>query len=115
MDFLNTNDAMATAEDIAWGKEAYARGERIVGTMNLPPIEELNGNMVYANFEGDGIADGIIFADLKVGKRGDGLWGRFLGRLYNTDRRRIKRTLCSKWKFYKTKVWKLNRRINSRY
>lgn len=75
MDILNTNDATATAEDIEWGKVAYARGERIVGTMNPPPIEELKGNIAYADFEGDGTADGIIFADLKVGNRGDGSWG----------------------------------------
>ena len=75
MDILNTNDATATAEDIEWGKVAYARGERIVGTMNPPPIEELKGNIAYADFEGDGTADGIIFADLKVGNRGDGNWG----------------------------------------
>ncbi len=75
MDILNTNDATAKAEDIAWGKVAYARGERIVGTMNPPPIEELKGNIAYADFEGDGTADGIIFADLKVGNRGDGNWG----------------------------------------
>lgn len=74
MDILNTNDATAKAEDIAWGKVAYARGERIVGTMNPPPIEELKGNIAYADFEGDGTADGIIFADLKVGNRGDGNW-----------------------------------------
>ena len=74
MDILNTNDATATAEDIEWGKVAYARGERIVGTMNPPPIEELKGNIAYADFEGDGTADGIIFADLKVGNRGDGNW-----------------------------------------
>ena len=29
---LDTSDATAYAEDIAWGKVAYARGERIVGT-----------------------------------------------------------------------------------
>ena len=90
---LDTSDATATAEDIAWGKVAYARGERIVGTMNPPPIEELKGNIAYADFEGDGTADGIIFADLKVGNRGDGKLGR---RLYHTNRRRVKRVLCSK-------------------
>ena len=79
MDILNTNDATAKAEDIAWGKVAYARGERIVGTMNPPPIEELKGNIAYADFEGDGTADGIIFADLKVGNRGDGNWGNSWG------------------------------------
>ena len=77
MDILNTNDATATAEDIEWGKVAYARGERIVGTMNPPLIEELKGNIAYADCEGDGTADGIIFADLKVGNRGDGNWGDY--------------------------------------
>ncbi len=38
------------------------------------PIEELEGNIAYADFTGDGVADGIIFADLAVGNRGDGQW-----------------------------------------
>ena len=38
------------------------------------PIEELTGNIAYADFEGDGVADGIIFADLSVGNKGDGQW-----------------------------------------
>ena len=39
------------------------------------PIEELEKDVVYyADFEGDGTADGIIFADLAVGNRGDGQW-----------------------------------------
>ena len=38
------------------------------------PIEELTGNIAYADFEGDGVADGIIFADLAVGNKGDGQW-----------------------------------------
>ena len=44
---------------------------------NLPPepIGELEGNIAYADFTGDGVADGIIFADLAVGNRGDGEWG----------------------------------------
>ncbi len=32
LETLDTSDATAYAEDIAWGKVAYARGERIVGT-----------------------------------------------------------------------------------
>ena len=43
------------------------------------PIDELKGNIAYADFEGDGVADGIIFADLKVGNRGDGNWGNSWG------------------------------------
>ena len=39
------------------------------------PIEELEEDVVYyADFEGNGTADGIIFADLAVGNRGDGEW-----------------------------------------
>ena len=36
------------------------------------PIEELTGNIAYADFEGDGVADGIIFADLAVGNKPGG-------------------------------------------
>ena len=44
------------------------------------PIEELEKDVVYyADFEGDGTADGIIFADLAVGNRGDGNWGNSYG------------------------------------
>ena len=67
---LDTSDATATAEDILEGKVAYARGERIVGTMKEgpEPIEILDPNEVYyADIEGDGEVDGVIFADLAVG------------------------------------------------
>ena len=44
------------------------------------PIEELEKDVVYyADFEGEGTADGIIFADLAVGNRGDGNWGDSYG------------------------------------
>ena len=72
---LDTSDATATAEDILEGKVAYARGERIVGTMKEgpEPIETLDPNEVYyADIEGDGTVDGVIFADLAVG--GEGKW-----------------------------------------
>lgn len=73
---LDTSDATATAEDILEGKVAYARGERIVGTMKEgpEPIEILDPDEVYyADIEGDGEVDGVIFADLAVG--GSGTWG----------------------------------------
>ena len=38
---LDTSDATATAEDIAWGKVAYARGERIVGTYSNLTLKDL--------------------------------------------------------------------------
>ena len=74
MEVLDTSDATATPEDIALGKTAYVKGEKITGT-RIEPIEELEKDVVYyADFEGDGVADGIIFADLAVGNRGDGQW-----------------------------------------
>ena len=78
MEVLDTSDATATPEDIALGKTAYVKGEKITGT-RIEPIEELEGNIAYADFEGDGVADGIIFADLAVGNRGDGNWGDSYG------------------------------------
>ena len=75
LESLNTYDATATAEDIAEGKVAYARGERIVGIMKekAEPIENLDPEKIYyADVEGDGIVDGIIFADLSIG--GSGEW-----------------------------------------
>ena len=42
-------------------------------------IEKFEGSIIYADFEGDGKADGIIFADLAVGNRGDGNWGGAIG------------------------------------
>ena len=72
MDVLNTNDATATAEDIAEGKVAYARGERIVGVRG-PISEEKKYVGYYADINGDETPDGIIYADLAVG--GSGVYG----------------------------------------
>ena len=80
LETLDTNDATAYAEDIAYGKVAYARGERIVGTMNPPPIEntDLNinaQNVYYADLDSTGeiSVDGVIFADL-AGEEESGKW-----------------------------------------
>ena len=78
---LNTFDATATAEDIAEGKVAYARGKRIIGTYktgtNTIQSEDLQisaTNVYYADLEGDGIVDGVIFADL-AGPEESRKWG----------------------------------------
>ena len=73
MEVLDTSDASATAQDIKYGKIAYARGERIVGT-RIDEDTNLNlKDIYYADIEGDGTVDGVIFADLAVG--GSGQWG----------------------------------------
>ena len=67
---LDTSDATARAEDIIAGKVAYARGERIVGTMGATSeTESYVGN--YADIDDDGTVDGIIFADLAIGGSGE--------------------------------------------
>ena len=72
MDILNTNDATAYAQDLEYGKVAYARGERIVGT-RIDADTELNlSEVYYADINDDGTVDGVIFADLAVG--GSGEW-----------------------------------------
>ena len=67
----------ATAADIAKGKVAYARGERIVGTYVEPISNDDLGisatNVYYADINDDGTVDGVIFADLAVG--GSGQYG----------------------------------------
>ena len=69
---LDTSDATATAEDIAWGKTAYVDGKKITGT-KIVPITDLNPDEVYyADLTGDGTVDGVIYADLAVG--GSGVW-----------------------------------------
>ena len=81
LETLDTSDATATAEDIAWGKVAYARGERIVGTRmdigtEIDESIELNlQNIYYADLDSSGeiTVDGVIFADL-AGKEENGEW-----------------------------------------
>ena len=79
LETLDTNDATAYAEDIAYGKVAYARGERIVGTY-VDPIsnEDLqisSDNVYYADLDSSGeiTVDGVIFADL-AGEEERGKW-----------------------------------------
>ena len=73
MDVLNTNDATAYAQDIEYGKVAYARGERIVGTRIDADTVLDSDEVYYADINDDGTVDGVIFADLAVG--GSGEWG----------------------------------------
>ena len=75
LETLNTNDATAYAEDIAYGKIAYARGERIVGT-RIDEDTVLNLQEVYyADLDSTGeiSIDGVIFADL-AGEEESGEW-----------------------------------------
>ena len=86
MDILNTNDATATAADIAKGKIAYARGERIVGTYVENTLGTVTGNettnsevndkygnpvKVPAGFKvvnpDDDVTKGIIIEDVSAG------------------------------------------------
>ena len=71
---LDTSDATATAEDIALGKTAYVNGVKITGT-RAEPISQTDSYVgYYADIEGDGTVDGIIYADVAVGNTGDGQW-----------------------------------------
>ena len=90
LESLNTFDATARAEDIAEGKIAYARGERIVGTYKAEPdssvdedIEVSEDNIYFADFESSGpiTVDGVIFADLE-GPAEYGEWRRNI--IYNS-------------------------------
>ncbi len=82
LESLNTFDATATAEDIAEGKVAYARGERIVGIYKEPVEPILDDdlqisatNVYYADLDSSGeiTVDGVIFADL-AGEEENGQW-----------------------------------------
>ena len=68
----NTWRNAETNEQLAMGELENLMNEYI--PQPPEPIEELTGNIAYADFEGDGVADGIIFADLAVGNKGDGQW-----------------------------------------
>ena len=62
-----TNEQLAMGELENWIENSVPKPPE--------PIEDLEEDVVYyADFEGDGTADGIIFADLSVGNRGDGEW-----------------------------------------
>ena len=86
LETLDTSDATAYAEDIAYGKVAYARGERIVGT-RIDADTELNlSEVYYADINDDGTVDGVIFADLAVG--GSGEWrNKWIWNIRNTKRK----------------------------
>ena len=76
LETLDTSDATAYAEDIAYGKVAYARGERIVGT-RIDEDSALNlQDVYYADLDSSGeiTVDGVIFADL-AGEEESGQWG----------------------------------------
>ena len=71
---LDTSDATATAEDIALGKTAYVNGVKITET-RAEPISQTDSYVgYYADIEGDGTVDGVVYADLAVGNTGDGQW-----------------------------------------
>ena len=71
LETLDTSDASAYAEDIAYGKIAYARGERIVGTrIDVDTVLDTD-ELYYADIDDDGTVDGVIFADLAVGGSGE--------------------------------------------
>lgn len=74
---LNTYDATATPEDVAWGKTCYVQGEKITGTrLGIGTVIDSSiiinlKDIYYADCEGDGTVDGVIYADLAVTKSGE--------------------------------------------
>ena len=98
LETLDTSDATAEASDIAKGKVAYARGERIVGTyvetISNADLQISSTNVYYADLDSSGeiTVDGVIFADL-AGEEESGQWRKFLGNIYHSIRNRIKAIL----------------------
>ena len=80
LETLDTSDASAYAEDIAYGKVAYARGERIVGTRIDEDIVLNLQDVYYADLDSSGeiSVDGVIFADL-AGEEESGEYGSNFG------------------------------------
>ena len=119
LDVLNTSDATATAADIAKGKIAYARGERIVGkyveTISNEDLQISVNNVYYADLDSTGeiTVDGVIFADL-AGEEESGQWGSRklckLGNIYNSIRNKFKAILYKR-RIYRRTLW--NRKSNS--
>ena len=107
LETLDTSDASAYAEDIAYGKVAYARGEKIVGTRIDEDIVLNLQDVYYADLEGDGTVDGVIFADL-AGEEESGQWGTrklsYLWNIYNSIRNRIKAILYKR-RIYRRTLW----------
>lgn len=75
LEVLDTSDATATAEDIAYGKTAYVNGVKITGSRTVSKDQPMVG--YYADIEGDGTVDGIVYADLAIG--GSGKWNNYSG------------------------------------
>ena len=76
LEVLDTSDANATPEDIAYGKTGYVNGEKIIGTYvpsnnytftdNLENEIKVPGGFVVVNPE-DNVTDGIIIEDVSAG------------------------------------------------